>query len=139
SAIKIWETVSDQDCLTLRGHADFVFATAFSPDGTRLASGGNDMTVRVWDADSGLELRCLYGHIAKVRQVVFSPDGRLLASASAARNQDGKVFPGEIKIWDAIGGRQLLTFDSHPGDVHSVAFSRDGRVASAEDDGTVRF
>jgi WD40 repeat protein/serine/threonine protein kinase len=137
--IKIWETISDQDCLTLRGHADFVFATAFSPDGTRLASGGNDMTVRVWDAFSGLELFSLYGHIATVRQVAFSPDGRLLASASASRNQHGSVFPGEIKIWDAIGGRQLLTLDSHPGAVNGLAFSPDGRLAATEEDGTVRF
>jgi WD40 repeat protein len=135
--IKIWETVSEQDCLKLRGHDDSVFSLAFSPDGKQLASGGNDMTVRVWDADSGLERICLYGHIATVRQVAFSPDGRLLASASAARELKGGVFPGEIKIWDVTTGRERLTLGNHPGAVNGLAFCRDGRLASAESDGTV--
>ncbi len=137
--IKIWETISEQDCLTLRGHSNFVFATAFSPDGTRLASGAYDMTVRVWDAASGLELFCLFGHTGAIRQVAFSPDGRLLASACDARKQHDSVFPGEVKIWDAIGGRHLLTIDGHPGAVNSLAFGPDGRLAVAEENGTVRF
>jgi WD40 repeat protein len=137
--IKIWESVTDQDCLALSGHNDTVFSVAFSPDGTRLASGGNDMTVRIWDVRKGLELLCLYGHCAKVYQVAFSPDGRLLASASGAHKKTGSLFPGEIKVCDALSGKALRTIGDHPGAVASLAFSRDGRLASAEDDGSVRF
>ncbi len=137
--IKIWEAVSDQKCRALSGHGDTVFSIAFSPDGTRLASGGNDMTVRIWDVRDGLELLCLYGHCASVYQVAFSPDGRLLASASAAHRRDGGVFPGEVRIWDARSGRELRTISDHPGAVTGLAFSRDGRLASAEDDGTARL
>ncbi len=36
--------------LTYRGHSKFVFAVAWSPDGTRLASGSSDNTVQVWQA-----------------------------------------------------------------------------------------
>jgi WD40 repeat protein len=136
--IKIWEAVTEQDCRELSGHNDTVFAIAFSPDGTRLASGGNDMTVRIWDVRSGLELLCLHGHCAKVYDVAFSPDGRLLASASGAHAKDDSVFPGEIRIWDVSGGRELRTIGPHPGAVESLAFSGDGRLASAESDGSVR-
>jgi WD40 repeat protein len=34
----------------LNGHTDYVHAVAFSPDGTRLASGSGDHTVRIWDS-----------------------------------------------------------------------------------------
>jgi len=33
----------------LKGHTDNVYAVAFSSDGTRLASGSLDGTVRLWD------------------------------------------------------------------------------------------
>ena len=44
------------------GHTSFVSSVSFSPDGSRLASGSGDQTIRVWDAKSGQSLLELKGH-----------------------------------------------------------------------------
>jgi WD40 repeat protein len=56
--------------------------------------------------------------------VAFSPDGQRLASSSGG----GNLFPGEVKVWDAQTGQELLTFKGSHG---WVRFSPDGhRLAS---------
>jgi WD40 repeat protein len=42
-----------QEVGRLTGHTDTVFAISWNADGTRLASGGDDATIRVWDMVAG--------------------------------------------------------------------------------------
>ena len=45
---------SGAEVATLGGHEGIVMSVAFSPDGTRLASGSNDNTIKLWDGASGV-------------------------------------------------------------------------------------
>jgi WD40 repeat protein len=95
-------------------------SVAFSPDGRRLATGGERNTVKIWDVETGQELQTLWGHNGEVYTVAFSPDdaGRWVASAG----EDSTV-----KVWDSQTGKVLRSFRGHTGLVSSVAFSPDGR------------
>jgi WD40 repeat protein len=79
------------NCQVLRGHTDNVFAVAFHPDGTRLASAGRDRAVWLWDLERGEEVARLPGHTKLVFSLAFSPDGATLASGS----EDNTV-----RLWD---------------------------------------
>jgi WD40 repeat protein len=69
--------------LVLHGHKDTVRCLAYAPDGRRLASGGDDSTLRLWDLPSGTEAHAL-----------STPDGvggpELLARRAAAGGHDGR-------------------------------------------------
>ena len=67
---------------TLKGHTGWVYSVRFSPDGTRIASGSRDQTIRLWDASTGEQLDTLKGHTFDVTSVSFSPDGKRIASGS---------------------------------------------------------
>ena len=115
----------------LRGHAkDDISGLAFSPDGSLLASAGDDRTVRVWDVRQRKQLSCLVGHADWVSAVTFLGDNATLASAGADRT---------ILVWEVTNGKAKRRLAGHTDIVRALAFQRRNRVLlSAAEDGTVR-
>ena len=69
--------------LILEGHTAGLTLVAFSPDGTKLASGFGDNTIRLWDATTGEQFEALFeGHTERVCSAAPPPDGTKFASGS---------------------------------------------------------
>jgi len=107
----------------LGSHGYHVSAVVFSPDGTLLASCGNDKTIRLWDVASGKEVRSLRGHKAGVWGIAFSPDGGLLASAGSKDLA--------VRLWDVASGECIRVLEAHRHDITEVAFSPDGKLLAS--------
>ena len=90
----------DAHLQTLEGHRGSVYSVVFSPDGSLLASGSWNNTIRLWDAETGAHLQTLEGHRGSVNSVVFSPDGSLLASGSRDNT---------IRLWEIPDTRMSIT------------------------------
>jgi WD40 repeat protein/uncharacterized caspase-like protein len=120
ATIKLWK-VPSSGSLGLRGHSGAVNALAAAPDGSLIASGGVDHTVRLWDPATGAQLHLLSKHVEEIEALAFSPDGRMLASAG----DDG------VAVWDAkTADMKYSRFEKGYKYFKAVAFSADGGVVA---------
>ena len=69
--ILIHDAQTGEELRLLKGHRAEVYSVAFSPDGTTLASGSGDDTIRLWDGVTGEHKQTLTGHTGEVQSVAF--------------------------------------------------------------------
>ena len=113
--------VPPQHIATLGEHTATVLSVSFSPDGTTLASGSGDGTVKLWNTSTRDYIATLEGHRNIVNSVSFSPDGTTLASGS---------YDGKVKLWNVSTKENIATLSGH-WSVGSVAFSPDGTTLAS--------
>jgi WD40 repeat protein len=92
----VWEAETGTLQHTLLGHSGFVLAVAWSPDSSRLVTGGSDGTAKVWEVGSEgvLERWSLSAQESKsgIVGVAFSSDG--------SRVMAGDAGISAVKVWD---------------------------------------
>jgi len=130
STARIWNVATGRERTEITGHTGGVYGIAFSADDSLVATGGWDRAVRIWDSASGKSLGTLEGHTSDVWAVEFAPTGFLLATVGEDR---------DVRLWDAKKLKELPALVGHPGTIYALAFSRQGVLATAGRDGTVRL
>ncbi|MEX2717288.1 MAG: WD40 repeat domain-containing protein [Candidatus Sigynarchaeota archaeon] len=109
----------DDSFKTLRGHVSGILQLAFSPDGTKLASGSADHTIKLWDVTTGKVLHTMVGHEDKIWALAYSPDGLTIASGGADR---------WLYLWDTFTGERKSVQMPRDSQIRSLAFSPDGSM-----------
>jgi WD40 repeat protein len=126
--VLLWPAKTSGPASVLRLDHNALFALAFSPKGSLIATGGASETVIVDNTRDGKALH-LTGHTGYVESVAFSPNGNTLASGSDDRS---------IMLWNPVTGQPIGDpLIGHLGKLTSVAFSPNGRyLASGSADQT---
>jgi len=151
---RVWDSQTGKERTAFKEQPGEKFhRVSLSPDGKRIAAGigirrdssSNTLStgrVKVWDTETGREVATFKGHSAPVVDVVFSPDSARVISCSGHPNGIGSSDngePGEVKVWTAETGDELLTLVGHKRFVNSVAYSPNGkRLGTLSRDGTLK-
>jgi WD40 repeat protein/predicted Ser/Thr protein kinase len=130
--IGVFDATSGKQTAVCAGHRGGTLDLTFSPDSTRLASGGEDRAACLWDAASGALLVTYRGHMSRIHSVAFSPDGTRLLTSSSDET---------VRQWDVATGNAVdAPYDRHTGEVKRALYSPDGEwVASTGIDRTIRL
>ena len=101
-------------------HDGGVLAVAVHPDGTAVATAGQDGRILIWSAAEGQVRRAVDVGSGWVENAAWSPDGQWLA-ASCSRQVRAYGADG-VEVWRS---------DDHPSTVSAIAWSSAGELATA--------
>jgi WD40 repeat protein/tRNA A-37 threonylcarbamoyl transferase component Bud32 len=136
NTVVLWDSVSGSELTRLNGLENGISSVALSPEGSRLLIGGGTLIkgeLKYWDLGniedpvSNIELEGI------VLTTCFSPDGKRFVTGGGNFS-----VGGELKIWDAIGGKEILQLKGQNAPATCATFNSDGtRIASGCFDGSV--
>jgi WD40 repeat protein len=140
--LTVCDTTSGEGVIQVANPA-WLGSIAFSPDGTRVATGGEEEVVRVFDAADGRQHAASFTGAIQVNGLAFGPDGGRLYAAGLgmggvkvldpARDPRGRHFPG----WPTQSS--ALTFDREGLRILGITWEDGSLLTSADPvDGIVR-
>jgi serine/threonine protein kinase len=129
SHLRIVHEVSGQLRLDIDTEQGEINGLALHPDGTQIASGGDDGTVKVWDVTTGALVRSWKASDKQVYQLDWSNDGQFFVTAGSAP---------DVSIWNASDFQLSHRLDSQGEALECLGVSRQGRAVYGSTNGLVR-
>jgi WD40 repeat protein len=108
-----------------------VNAVAFSPDGTMMATAGQDRLINIWDTRTGAMVLQFSGHTRPVLHLEFSSDSALLLSGASDYT---------TRIWDFNARLEMRRLREDGPNIWCASFTSDSDVVvSGNSDKKLRF
>ena len=101
--LSFWRNEGDFCCWRITGHTRAILCAAVSRDGSLVASGSRDNTVRLWNGTTGECERILTGHNRAIVSLAFIADGQYLVSAS----HDNTLCVWKTASWECVAKATL--------------------------------
>ncbi len=131
--LKLWrfaaEAFDTKPMADVAGHDGWCEAASFSPDGSRIATGGGrDFVIRIWDGASLKPVKTIVGHANYLRDVIWSRDGKHIISGA----EDGKILVIDSSSYKTV---QTITFgETNDQQGQNPKYSGVYRLAISSDD-----
>ena len=140
SVLRIWDMQTGNRVGRMSGHEGPVGYLAFSPGGERLASTGQDRTLRIWNSKTGKQIRVqdLTG------PTLFYPKKELAHKEvsgprypkNVAWSTDGATMAIDLQLHDAMNGNLIQSFHDEKSEGNwemwptNIALSSDGKITA---------
>ena len=116
--VYLFDAHTGQQRATLKFGVGLSGALEFSPDCKWLAV-GTGKEIKLFDADTGADKHVLNGHRTPVSSLTFRDDNGVLLSLTT---------DGEVKLWDLVAGKELLTIPGSPTALAIQGLEPDGKT-----------
>lgn len=104
--LSVWDWTARPARMLFRVTDNDILAFAYSPDGSQIAIGGKDGSVRLREPATGREVGRFQAHERNITAIAFSPDSRVLATASQ-NDPDVRIWnPRTFQEQHALHGHQ---------------------------------
>jgi WD40 repeat protein len=118
---RVWDVNTGKTLLTIEVRNYWTQAVVYSPDSSKLATGGQeDTAIKIWNAKTGEFLNTL-SHDQIVCSLTWTSDGKKLISGST----------GPIRIFDTDTWQQITTLEGHTHAVSTISLSQNNRLLAS--------
>ena len=137
STVRLWHADTGKHKATLKHtqgfnatlpwnrYANAVYAIAYSPDSTTIATGTQNGKVRLWDARTRRLKTQFTAHASRVTSIAYSPDSTTIATASGDRTAE---------LWDRQTGKHKTTITKYSR-ITLLAYLSDGNTIATGEPG----
>ncbi len=125
----IWDTKTTKTLVKIEAHKRGVNCVAFNPNGDKIASAGNDSTIKIWDAEKGKLQLTIQDFSREITDLIFSKDGDKLFSCG---------YDYVVKVWDVNTGALIRTIGENISVARELCVNQSSIVAGFSD-GSVRI
>ena len=123
--VALWSFFNGKKLRTFIGNSPRVLCFAFSPDGTKITTGGADRAMRTYDVATGRDASEFNGYRKVIKAVAFDKTGNHLATAHS--DKDGN----NIRLWDLEKGTEPADLKAPLIQVASLSYTADGKTLAA--------